>query len=109
VVGFCVIRNARDRAEVLRMAVLPKFRRRGIGSAFLRLAESRMVAGRCREGVWVAVHEHNPGSVEWVLANGYEGRTVARNYFGESDAWVFGTPEWKLMLNRTQARKVVVA
>lgn len=108
VVGYALLRDYRDRTEVLRLAVDPMHRRKGIGSEFLRLAEARMVGGRCREGVWVPVPESNREAIGFALNRGYRGEGVMRGHFGTDDAYVFNGPTCKLLGERVRTREGMV-
>lgn len=92
IVGYS-IRNvgvgaANRMIEVVRMAVYPKHRRRGAGTALLGRVQDKMCVAR-RDGVFCEVSDAALGTHLFLRAMGFKAVSILRR--GDGDAYIF---EW---------------
>ena len=88
IVGYAVY-SLRPRAVILlRLAVDPAARRRGVGRAILTHLRHKLSHQR-RDRILAPVHESNLAAHLFFRACGYQAITVLRGYFGDQDGYGF--------------------
>lgn len=88
-VGFLLARAAADELEVLNLAVLPEYRRRGLGRRLLGKALAWGHAGGAQQ-CWLEVRASNQAAVGFYRALGFAEHSRRRRYYRspEEDAVV---------------------
>lgn len=88
-VGFLLARAAADELEVLNLAVLPEYRRRGLGRRLLGDALAWGHAGGAQQ-CWLEVRASNQAAVDFYRALGFAEHSRRRRYYHspEEDALV---------------------
>ena len=84
VIGYMVYALHKECVELLKFAVGPKHRRRGVGRQMLQKLLSKLSAGR-REHIIFRVPESNLDGHLFLKANGFIAQRVERNYFCDPD------------------------
>jgi [ribosomal protein S18]-alanine N-acetyltransferase len=93
--GFLLARAAADEAEILTLAVAPRFRRRGIGSRLLVGAADMLAAAGARRLHIEVSHSNIPAARLYETA-GFAVSGSRRNYYARSD----GTYEDAVLMSR---------
>lgn len=91
VVGFCVYEVHGLSVRIHSLAVLPEYRRRGIGSRLLAGIKKRN-GNTFQRAVSACVHERNNGAIGFFRANQFRAVEVVRGAFGvagENDGYDF--------------------
>ena len=89
--GFILCRAAADEAEVLALAVGPRFRRRGVASALFEAARRAAAAGGARR-LFLEVAVDNEGARQFYAACGFKEVGRRRDYYCPGgDALILGT------------------
>lgn len=83
--GFIIGRKIIDEAEIFSIAVLPKFRARGIGSALIKNFHEKAKQMELKK-IFLEVNANNTIAQRLYLSNGYEQISVRHNYYGNQDA-----------------------
>lgn len=91
-VGAIILKREGEVARVVSVAVLPAYRRRGVGTELMDLAERIMESEGCRE-IKLEVSVHNEGAIAFYRRLGYDvdGRLEGYYSWGE-DAFSMGKP-----------------
>lgn len=82
--GFILIRTIVDEAEILTVAVLPAFRRQGLG----RILVEQAVVGACAQGarrMFLEVAQGNRAALALYEASGFVTTGVRKAYYGRPD------------------------
>ncbi len=91
IAGFLILRQILDEAEILNLAVLPEFRRQGIGTALLQAA-LQDASARGAAQAYLEVRASNKPAMEFYKQHGF--RTLGRRaqYYASpvEDALVLG-------------------
>lgn len=80
IVGFIVSVSGKIHGHIVTLDVLEMHRRKGVGSALLRLAESKMSPQGIRE-VWLETATDNETAIAFWNKHGYRKRGVLPNYY----------------------------
>ncbi len=94
--GFLLARAAADEAEILTLAVAPRFRRRGIGSRLLVGAADMLAAAGARR-LYIEVGCSNTPAARLYEAAGFAVSGWRRDYYAKGD----GTYEDAVMMSRS--------
>jgi [ribosomal protein S18]-alanine N-acetyltransferase len=86
IVGFVVYRLHRTFIEVVRMAVAPEHRRRGVGSAILDKLAGKLNPHR-RTAMEFIVRESNLDACRFLRHNGVRAVEVLRGHFDDEDGY----------------------
>lgn len=88
IVGFAFLRAMLDEAEVLRIAVLPDERKKGIGQALLaRLTKEAYETGV--QSIFLEVREKNTSARALYEKNGFTAYNRRKNYYGDENAVLY--------------------
>lgn len=82
--GFVMLRIAGDEAEIITLAVLPDFRRAGLGRALMQAA-LRLAALQGAEVMFLEVAERNTPARALYAALGFEEVGRRKNYYPDGD------------------------
>lgn len=80
IVGFIVSVSGRIHGHIVTLDVLEIHRRNGVGSALLRLAESKMSRQGIQD-VWLETATNNETAIAFWKKHGYRSRGVLPNYY----------------------------
>lgn len=88
IVGFAFLKVLLDEGEILRIAVLPDERKKGIGQALLaRLIKEAYEAGV--QSIFLEVREKNTSARALYEKNGFEAYSERKNYYGDENAVLY--------------------
>jgi [ribosomal protein S18]-alanine N-acetyltransferase len=92
-VGYVMARISGEEAEILNLAVLPKFRRRGIARCLLKESLAAVEVGGAREA-YLEVRQSNEEALALYLANGFRTVGIRPDYYRSprEDALVLRAP-----------------
>jgi ribosomal-protein-alanine N-acetyltransferase len=85
--GMIIIRVAGEQADLITLAVLPQFRRRGLGRELLRAAMAKAAGMNARQ-LFLEVEEHNTAARNLYEKLGFSEVSRRRGYYGDTDALV---------------------
>ena len=82
VIGYCIVSNLPDEAEILKIAVEPEYQGQGIGQQLLTRALDRAVRLGCSR-CFLEVRPSNSGAIRFYLRNGFQAQDRRKNYYHE--------------------------
>ena len=89
VVAYCCVQKVLDEGEILRIAVAPEMRRKGIARDFLVKVIEKMKSAGC-ESVFLEVRQENLPAIGLYKNTGFEELYIRKNYYGKGqDAVIF--------------------
>lgn len=88
IAGYAILSFVADEGELLKIAVLPEKRKKGIGQALLNLA-LEMVFDRGVQSVFLEVREKNKAARTLYEKNGFEQIGVRKKYYGDDNAVLY--------------------
>ena len=83
--GFVLARAVAGEAEILTLAVVPAFRRQGIGRALVEAAAAE-AARRGAAALYLEVAEDNPDAIALYESTGFEAAGLRRAYYARPNA-----------------------
>ncbi len=86
--GYILGKTAADEGEIYRLAVLPRFRRKGIAERLLKKAHEIMVS-RGAVQCFLEVRSRNLPAIFLYEKSGYQKIYLRRNYYSDDDALVY--------------------
>ena len=87
VVGYAMANYCIDEADVLNVAVLDNYRRKGIGNALIsNLLNELKLKGVSK--VFLEVRSKNVNAINLYFKNGFTKISVRNNYYGDDDALI---------------------
>jgi len=82
--GFAAFHRVLDEAELRNLAVLPRYRRRGLGRALLDAAHQRLWQLGVKR-VYLEVRAGNDPAIQLYLAAGYHPQSIRKGYYQAPD------------------------
>ena len=83
--GFVLVRAVAGEGEILTLAVVPAFRRRGVGRALVEAAAAEAVR-RGAAALYLEVAEDNPDAIALYESTGFEAAGLRRAYYARLGA-----------------------
>lgn len=84
IAGFAMLRLAADEAELVTIAVDPKWRRKGVGRALLRALFDDLLMTRARK-LFLEVAADNPAALTLYAAHGFQKLSERQGYYARPD------------------------
>lgn len=82
IIGFFICERRKSRYHILRMAVLPEFRRSGVGAKLTEMWAKKLVAGK-RSSITITVRERDLTAQLFFKSLGYLAVGIHREYFDD--------------------------
>lgn len=82
IIGFFICERRKSRYHILRMAVLPEFRRSGVGTKLTEMWAKKLVAGK-RSSITIAVRERDLTAQLFFKSLGYLAVGIHREYYDD--------------------------
>lgn len=95
IAGFAMLRLAADEAELVTIAVDPRWRRRGVGVALLRALFDDLLMTPARR-LFLEVAADNPAALALYAAHGFEKLSERQGYYARPD----GRPATAIVMSR---------
>lgn len=95
IAGFAMLRLAADEAELLTIAVDPKWRSKGVGGALMRACFEDLLMSRARR-IFLEVAADNPAAIKLYQRLGFAKISERKGYYARAD----GQPATALVMAR---------
>jgi ribosomal-protein-alanine N-acetyltransferase len=89
IVGFLIFEVQPHRVELLRVAVDPSWRRRGVGKALLAALADALTYEGIGQPIRIVVHDANLDAHQFFRSQGFRAERVLRRHFPDGDGYVF--------------------